>query len=418
MSNINSYRINDIKMSTPIENKPKIDRSKYIIEKQNDTTIYKHFGEVDGFNFKIRRNTNTTIYILDHCSGMFVDDCENCKIITGPINGSIFIRTSKNCTISTIARQVRFRDCENLKVFTYCPTDPAVESSFNIFFAPYNVFFPHLKELFITAKFDKAEPNHIKTPHDFTVDKVMGDGAPHFGLLDKEQIVIEEVKDGDAEVEEMYEGYSQEEEDIREKRGLPVLNNAIKAEPSQPMNNQGGFDFISDVPLGMETSTNQQSSVPIDDFFTSQPINNNPSTTVQSNPIESQVFNSIPIDEEEEKRIVAREAEAEERARKIREKQELEIKLKNELREKAVAYMNTFNEARMKKISDNKTTNTFNEQQALKDKKELTELGGKRNPWERVIENISMKPSEYKGTKDVSRMREVIIGRKNDLNNK
>ena len=179
-----------------------------------------------------------------------------------------------------------------------------------------------------------------------------------------------------------------------------------------------GSAHQSDVPLGMETSTNQQSSVPIDDFFTSQPINNNPSTTVQSNPIEPQVFNSIPIDEEEEKRIVAREAEAAERARKIREKQELEIKLKNELREKAVAYMNTFNEARMKKISDNKTTNTFNEQQALKDKKELTELGGKRNPWERVIENISMKPSEYKGTKDVSRMREVIIGRKNDLNNK
>ena len=402
-------------MSTSIENKPKIDRTKYIIEKQNDTTVYKHFGEVDGFNFKIRRNTNTTIYILDHCSGMFVDDCENCKIITGPINGSIFIRTSKNCTISTIARQVRFRDCENLKVFTYCPTDPAVESSFNIFFAPFNAFFPHLKELCVTAKFDKAEPNHIKTPHDFTVDKVMGDGAPHFGLLDKDQIVIEEVKDGDAEVEEMYEGYTQEEEDIREKRGLPVIDNAIKAEPFQSeQNNQGGFDFISDVPLGMETSTNQQSSVPINDFFNTMPINNQPST-VQSNPIDAQTFNTI--DEEEEKRIAAREAEAAERAKKLREKQELEMKLKNELREKSVAYMNTFNEARMKKISDNKTTNSSNEQQSLKDKKELIELGGKRNPWEKVIENISMKPSEYKGTKDVTRMREVIIGRKNDLNN-
>ena len=402
-------------MSTPIENKPKIDRTKYIIEKQNDTTVYKHFGEVDGFNFKIRRNTNTTIYILDHCSGMFVDDCENCKIITGPINGSIFIRTSKNCTISTIARQVRFRDCENLKVFTYCPTDPAVESSFNIFFAPFNAFFPHLKELFVTAKFDKAEPNHIKTPHDFTVDKVMGDGAPHFGLLDKDQIVIEEVKDGDAEVEEMYEGYTQEEEDIREKRGLPVIDNAIKAEPFQSeQNNQGGFDFISDVPLGMETSTNQQSSVPINDFFNTMPINNQPST-VQSNPIDAQTFNTI--DEEEEKRIAAREAEAAERAKKLREKQELEMKLKNGLREKSVAYMNTFNEARMKKISDNKTTNSFNEQQSLKDKKALIELGGKRNPWEKVIENISMKPSEYKGTKDVTRMREIIIGRKNDLNN-
>ena len=34
------------------------------------------------------------------------------------------------------------------------------------------------------------------------------------------------------------------------KRGLPVIDNAIKAEPFQSeQNNQGGFDFISDVPL-------------------------------------------------------------------------------------------------------------------------------------------------------------------------
>ena len=65
---------------------------------------------------------------------MFVDDCENCKIIVGPIEGSIMVRTSKNCEISVIARQIRFRDCENIKCFAYCPSDPAVESSFNIFF--------------------------------------------------------------------------------------------------------------------------------------------------------------------------------------------------------------------------------------------------------------------------------------------
>ena len=80
---------------------------------------------------------------------MYIDDCVDCKIFCGPIDVSIFIRGSKNCQISLIARQVGFRNCENIKVFTYCPTDPAVESSFNIYFAPFNAFFLHVKELFV-----------------------------------------------------------------------------------------------------------------------------------------------------------------------------------------------------------------------------------------------------------------------------
>ena len=55
---------------TTVGDKPKIDRTKYIIEKQTGATIYKHYGDVEGFNFKIRRNSNCTIYILDYCSGI------------------------------------------------------------------------------------------------------------------------------------------------------------------------------------------------------------------------------------------------------------------------------------------------------------------------------------------------------------
>ena len=94
---------------------------------------------------------------------MFIDDCENCTIVTGPIDGSIMIRTCKNCSISTIASQIRFRDCQNIKVFAFCKTDPAVESSYNIFFAPYNAFFPHLKELFTKANFTPSDTNHISS---------------------------------------------------------------------------------------------------------------------------------------------------------------------------------------------------------------------------------------------------------------
>lgn len=39
---------------------------------------------------------------------------------------------------------------------------------------------------------------------------------------------------------------------------------------------------------------------------------------------------------------------------------------------------------------------------------------GKKNPWENVVDNISVKESDYKGSKDVTRMRNVILNRKND----
>ncbi len=206
------------------ENKTKIDRSKYIIEQKENEEITKHYTEVNGADIKIRKNKNCKIFILDNCGGMFVDDCENCKIIVGPIEGSIMVRTSKNCEISVIARQIRFRDCENIKCFAYCPSDPAVESSFNIFFAPYNSFFPHLKELFVKANFIK-EKNHINNPYDFTPDLVLGNGAPHFLNLPDAEFKIEQIPDYDKPIEEMWNGYSESEPLIKGKINLKINNN-------------------------------------------------------------------------------------------------------------------------------------------------------------------------------------------------
>ena len=206
------------------ENKTKIDRSKYIIEQKENEEITKHYTEVNGADIKIRKNKNCKIFILDNCGGMFVDDCENCKIIVGPIEGSIMVRTSKNCEISVIARQIRFRDCENIKCFAYCPSDPAVESSFNIFFAPNNSFFPHLKELFVKANFIK-EKNHINNPYDFTPDLVLGNGAPHFLNLPDAEFIIEQIPDYDKPIEEMWSGYSESEPLIKGKINLKINNN-------------------------------------------------------------------------------------------------------------------------------------------------------------------------------------------------
>jgi hypothetical protein len=51
-------------------NKPKIDRTKYILNQKTNETLIKKFGEIDGFNFKIRNLKNCKVYLLDWTTGV------------------------------------------------------------------------------------------------------------------------------------------------------------------------------------------------------------------------------------------------------------------------------------------------------------------------------------------------------------
>ena len=250
----------------------KKNREKFMIKEKENETIYRHYGDLNGADFKLRKNKNCEIYILDYSKGMYIDDCIDCKIVCGPIDGSIFIRGSKNCQISIIARQVRFRSCENLKVFTYCPSDPAVESSFNIYFAPFNAYFPHLKELFEKGGFKKDEKNHIDTPYDFTPSEELGGGAPHHLQLPEEDFFIKTVEDGKDPVEEMYEGYSQEEPWIKSKSSeLPNLE-------QRGSNDNNDFNFIAE----NENKAQNEEKPVLNDFITS-PNDQNEKKNIEDN---------------------------------------------------------------------------------------------------------------------------------------
>ena len=250
------------KRLTPEERKAM--REKYSIHDKEGETIYRHYRDLDGADFKLFKNKNCEIYILDWSKGMFVDECENCTIVIGPIDGSIFIRKCKNCKVSIIARQVRFRESENIEIYTYCPSDPAVESSFNIFFAPYNAFFPHLSELFEKGGFNSAEKNHIDTPYDFTPSEVLGGGAKHFLQLPEEKFNIKIINDGDAPLDELFKGYSEKE---------PFLINKASELPK----------------LGEINNKNANANINLDDFG----FGDNNENIENSNNMNTEVFNNI-----------------------------------------------------------------------------------------------------------------------------
>ena len=437
------------KKLTPEERKAM--REKYSIHDKENETIYRHYGDLNGADFKLLKNKNCEIYILDWSKGMFIDECENCTIVSGPVDGSIFIRKCKNCKVSTIARQVRFRESENIDIFTYCPSDPVVETCFNIFFAPFNAFFPHLEELFLKAGFKPEDKNHIDTPYDFTPSEVLGGGLPHYSQLPESNFVIKIVRDGESPLEEMFKGYSEKEPFLINKADeLPKLGESITNNSNDNHNvddfgfgdNNSNVNINSKAPEeSIKTSeVNQQGNniMNMDDFISMSNINDNNVSNIPNNTnnnIDLDMFNfssnnqsqmqfnnnsNININNninnnnsfktyEISKQNVTKEMEEDIRLQQIKEKTkeireerirqliEKEAKLKSEIISKAMNYMNEFYEERKKRIE-------LNHKKLLEKANNPIKENNTGNVWENLGSNMT-------GNSPADRMMEAILNK-------
>jgi len=112
------------------------------------------------------------------------------------------------------------------------------------------------------------------------------------------------------------------------------------------------------------------------------------------------------IDEEEQKRISDRQKEADERKEKINKKMKEEEEKRNEIIKKASEYMVEFEAKRQEEIE--KKRKILEEQEK--------NVNNTNNPdsWSKVKDNIDLKDSEYKGSKDVQRMREAMMNNPNN----
>ena len=118
------------------------------------------------------------------------------------------------------------------------------------------------------------------------------------------------------------------------------------------------------------------------------------------------------VDNEEQKRIMDRQKEAEMRKQKINEKIKKEEELRIEIRKKAAEYLVEFEQKRQENIAQKRKSLEEKE----KNKNEGNETGNNSDSWKKINSNIDLKDSEYKGSKDVQRMREAMLNRKDDPN--
>ena len=83
---VTEYNLND-------DDKSNIDLSYYESKDLLNEVIIK--TDLNGKSYTINNCKDSHIYLFDHCSQVFIDDCINCSIIIGPCNSSVFIRNCK-----------------------------------------------------------------------------------------------------------------------------------------------------------------------------------------------------------------------------------------------------------------------------------------------------------------------------------
>ena len=118
------------------------------------------------------------------------------------------------------------------------------------------------------------------------------------------------------------------------------------------------------------------------------------------------------VDEEGQKRLESKEKEAQESREKINAKIQKEEQLRSEIIKKANEYMLEFEEKRQEEIAKRRKALEEQNNNINQNKPE----GNNADSWGRVNSNIDLKDSEYKGSKDVQRMREAMMNRTNDPN--
>lgn len=141
----------------------------YLVSNRKAEVIIRKPGSVcaPGGQVSLEDLTDCTVLVCDRSEQVFMDMCKGCNILIGPCDSSTFVRDCEGCTFWVVTRQLRTRDCKDCKFFLHSHTEPIIESSKDLAFAPFSASYPGLTRHFEEAKLD-AGNNFWSAIFDFT----------------------------------------------------------------------------------------------------------------------------------------------------------------------------------------------------------------------------------------------------------
>ncbi|GMI10378.1 hypothetical protein TrVE_jg5615 [Triparma verrucosa] len=131
--------------------------TQYTFRNKEGESLRKMPGSTQGQPFDIADCNNCTLEVLDYTDMVQIDAVTNSKIFIAGSGESVFVRNCENTTFTLACKQLRTRDCVNCKFYLYSKTEPIIETSTKMEFAPFNGAFKGHKECMAAAN---LQPNH------------------------------------------------------------------------------------------------------------------------------------------------------------------------------------------------------------------------------------------------------------------
>ena len=133
---------------------------------QQHTQLIVRPGELNGGVCELVELHRCEVLVLDWSQQITIDKCVDCRMLIGPVDGSVMLRDCSNLHVAAACKQLRCRDCSAcvLRLFTL---GPIIESSTKMTFAEWDGAYPKLASHFAAAGFDPNGPNKWADVHDF-----------------------------------------------------------------------------------------------------------------------------------------------------------------------------------------------------------------------------------------------------------
>ena len=104
----------------------------------------------------LARLDSCTIKLYGSPSAIHINKLTNCKIFSGPVSGSIFIRECTNCVFVVPCQQLRIHTTKQTTFYIHVTSRAIIEDCKAVDFGPYNWTYPKIDEHYKLSGLDKS----------------------------------------------------------------------------------------------------------------------------------------------------------------------------------------------------------------------------------------------------------------------
>eukprot|EP00929_Paragymnodinium_shiwhaense_P040072 TRINITY_DN2094_c0_g1_i1.p1 TRINITY_DN2094_c0_g1~~TRINITY_DN2094_c0_g1_i1.p1 ORF type:complete len:2323 (+),score=731.23 TRINITY_DN2094_c0_g1_i1:122-7090(+) len=142
----------------------------FMLAKRTDEVMVRKPGSLEGQMLNLDGVEDSEVYICDVTAQVFVDFCKRSTLLIAPCESSIFVRDCEDCVFYIACRQLRTNNCSRCTFYLYSATEPVIETSVDLAFAPWTASYPKCQKQFETYNFNPSR-NLWNAVFDFTGKK-------------------------------------------------------------------------------------------------------------------------------------------------------------------------------------------------------------------------------------------------------